>query len=133
MRVPILRLGRVLLTSIQTDLTDEEALVFRADLMTTLRTAETDGVVIDISGLDVVDSFMARLLNDTATAVRLLGGEVVVCGLRPAVALALLEMGREMIGVDTALNLEQGLERLRPRLGRAIAPVLGGKDDDGGG
>jgi len=112
MRVPILRLGKVLMTSIQSDLTDEDAICFRTDVLKLLNDTDAVGVVIDVSGLDVVDSFMARILNDTATSVRLLGGRVVICGIRPAVALTLVEMGRSMIGAETALNLEQGLEKL---------------------
>ena len=112
MRVPILRLGKVLMTSIQSDLTDEDAVCFRSDVLGLLNDTDAVGIVIDVSGLDVVDSFMARILNDTATSVRLLGGRVVICGIRPAVALTLVEMGRSMIGAETALNLEQGLEKL---------------------
>lgn len=113
MRVPILRLGRVLLTSIQDDLIDDEALYFRTDILEAMSTRDIDGIVIDISGLDVVDSFMARILNDTAVGVRMLGGQVVMCGIRPAVALTLVEMGRDMVGAATALNLELGLAKLR--------------------
>ena len=76
------------------------------------------GVILDISALDVVDSFMARVFNDTAHMVRLLGAKVVVCGIQPSVALTLIEMGRELIGVDTALNLDQAVERLNSLLGR---------------
>lgn len=74
---------------------------------------EAAGVVIDITALDVVDSFLARVLNDTATMVTLLGAEAVLCGMQPAVALTLIEMGRELIGVETALNLDQGMEKIR--------------------
>lgn len=122
MGIPILWLGRVLLTSVQSDLTDEEALDFRADTLRALTEKETDGIVIDISGLGVVDSFMARILNDTAVGVRMLGGQVVVCGIRPAVALTLVEMGRDMVGAATALNLEQGLEKLRRLVALGGAP-----------
>jgi len=78
------------------------------------KVSETDayGVVIDITALDVVDSFMARVLNNTATMVRLLGAEVVLCGMQPSVALTLIEMGRELIGVETALNLDQAVDKI---------------------
>ena len=112
MIIPILRLKGVLLTSIQVDLTDQEALDFQADVLRMVSETEAGGIVIDITALDVVDSFMARVLNDTAQMVRILGAEVVLSGMQPMVALALVEMGRELVGVETALNLDQGLERL---------------------
>jgi len=113
MKVPILRLRDILLTSIPVDLADDDALQFQAHALETLKTTEAKGMVMDITGLDVVDSFMARVINDTATMARMLGTEVVVCGMRPEVALALVEMGRELIGVETALNLDQGVEKVR--------------------
>jgi len=116
MVIPILRLKDVLLTSIQVDLTDQEALEFQADVLRMVNKTETEGIVIDITALNVVDSFMARMLNDTARMVRMLGAEVVVSGMQPMVALTLTEMGRELVGVETALNLDQGLDKLRHRI-----------------
>jgi len=113
MKVPILRLKDILLISIQVDLTDQDALDFQSDVLRMAVSTEAKGVVIDITALDVVDSFMARVLNDTATMLRLLGTQTVITGMRPAVALTLIEMGRELIGVETALNLEQGVEKLQ--------------------
>jgi len=78
--------------------------------------SEAQGVVIDVTALDVVDSFMARVLNETASMAQTLGAEVVLCGIQPSVALTLTEMGRELIGVDTALSLEQGVERVQDLL-----------------
>ncbi len=115
MKVPVLRLKDILLTSLQRDLIDQEMLDFQSDLLRTLVKTRASGVVIDITALDTIDSFMARLLNDTANMVRLLGADVVLCGMQPQVALTLVEMGRELIGVETALNLEQGLEKLQFR------------------
>ncbi|RLC76085.1 MAG: anti-anti-sigma factor [Chloroflexi bacterium] len=112
MKIPILRLKDVLLTSIQVDLTDQDALDFQADVLRVVSETEAQGIVIDITALDVVDSFMARALNDTARMVQMLGAEVVLCGMQPMVALALTEMGRELTGVETALNLDRGLEKL---------------------
>ena len=112
MRIPILKLGHNLLTSIQVDLSDEDALQFQSDVVKKVADCEAQGVVIDITALDVVDSFMARVLNETANMVRLIGAQCVICGMQPAVALTLVEMGRELIGVETALNLEQGVEKL---------------------
>jgi len=131
-KIPILRYGDTLLTSIQVDLTDQDALEFQSDVLEMVRETEAEGIVVDITALDVVDSFMARVLNDTAEMVRLLGSEVVVCGMQPAVALTLTEMGR-LIGVDTALNLEQGMEKLQRLIGvrDGAAPPDKGADSDG--
>ena len=112
MRIPILRLKGVLLTSIQVDLADQEALEFQSDLVREVTRSEAQGVVIDVTALDVVDSFMARVLNETASMAQTLGAEVVLCGIQPSVALTLTEMGRELLGVDTALSLEQGVEKV---------------------
>ena len=112
MRIPILQLKKTLLASIQMDLSDDDALQFQQDLVERSRDSGASGVVIDITALDVVDSFMARVLNDTANMVRLVGAEAVVCGMQPAVALTLVEMGRELVGVETALNLDQAVDRL---------------------
>lgn len=112
MKIPILKLKNILLTSIQVDLTDQDALEFQDDVLRRVQQLDSQGLVVDITGLEVVDSFLARIINDTAQMVRLLGAEVVVTGIRPAVALTLVEMGRELIGVETALNLELGIERL---------------------
>jgi rsbT antagonist protein RsbS len=111
-RIPILRLKGILLTSIQVDLADQEALEFQSDLVQEVTRSEAQGVVIDVTALDVVDSFMARVLNETASMAQTLGAEVVLCGIQPSVALTLTEMGRELIGVETALSLEQGVEKL---------------------
>ena len=113
MRIPILKLGRVLLTAIQTDLTDDDAGALQVDVLAIFQRDAADGLILDISGLDVVDSYMARLLNETATMVRVMGGEVVLTGMQPMIALTLVEMGREIIGMSTALDLEAGLARLR--------------------
>lgn len=113
MNVPILRLRDVLLTSIQIDLTDQEALDFQSDVLHMVNDTEAKGVVIDITAMEVVDSFMARVLNETASMVRFLGAEAVMCGMQPSVALTLIEMGRELVGVETALNLDQALERVQ--------------------
>ena len=112
MRVPILKLKETLLVSIEMDLSDDDALQFQEDLVGKARDSGADGVVIDITALDVVDSFMARVLNDTANMVWLVGAQTVICGMQPAVALALTEMGRELVGVETSLNLDQAVDRL---------------------
>lgn len=112
MRVPILKLGEILLTSIQVELTDQDALEFQSDLLSKVSEIEAKGVVLDITALEVVDSYLARVLNETAKMVRLLGAQTVICGMRPSVALTLVEMGRGLIGVKSALDLEQGLKKI---------------------
>lgn len=116
MRIPILRLGDILLAPIQSDITDEQAVQLQADILKLLEISTAKGVVLDISALDVVDSYMARILTDTARMARLMGGEVVISGMNPTVAIALIEMGRELINVVTALNLEQAVDALKARL-----------------
>lgn len=116
MRIPILRLGDILLTSIQSDITDEHAMMLQADLLGQLERTRARGVVIDITALDVIDSYMARILAELAAMARLMGGEIVITGMNPMVAITLIEMGRGLSRVITALNLEQGVEKLRRRL-----------------
>lgn len=128
MRIPILRLGDILLLSIQSDITDEQALTLQTDILRQLEQSRATGVVLDISALDVVDSYMARILSETARMARLMGGEVVISGMNPMVAVALIEMGRELIDVMTAINLEQGVEKLKKRL-----TVLSGDPGEDGG
>ena len=113
MKIPILKLGDVLLASIQFELTDGAALEFQSDLIQAAESTRAQGVVVDITALEVVDTFIARVINDTGSMLQLVGARVVVCGIQPPVALTLAEMGRELIGVETALNLEQGLEKVR--------------------
>ncbi len=112
MTIPILRLRDVLLTSIQVDLTDHDAEAFQADVLRTAQETQAKGIVIDVTALEIIDSFLARVLNDTANMLNLLGTRAVICGMRPAVALTLVEMGRELVGVETVLNLDQGMERI---------------------
>ncbi|MCW2947207.1 MAG: sle [Actinoallomurus sp.] len=110
-RIPILRLGRVLLASIQQELTDDIALALQQDL-TEMAAAGADGVIIDISGVDVVDSFLARVLSEIAAAARMLAGETVVAGMRPSVAITLVEMGLSLRGLRTARSLSDALSAL---------------------
>ena len=113
MKISILKLGDLLLTSLQEDLTDQDAVDFQHDLLRMTASSGAVGIVIDITSMEIVDSYMARILNDTANMVRLLGTEVVICGMQPAVALTLMEMGRELIGVEAALNLDLGIAKVR--------------------
>ena len=113
MKIPVLKLKNILLTSIQVDLTDEDALDFQTDVLNKVKDTGAEGIIIDITALDVVDSFLARVLNETAVMVKLLGTKAVISGMQPDVALTLVEMGRELIGVETALNLDHGMEKLQ--------------------
>jgi len=113
LKIPILKLGDILLTSMPEDLTDEDALEFQNAVLEKINKTESNGIAIDVTALETVDSFMARVINDTAKMAKLLGTEVILCGINPQVALTLVEMGRELIGVKTALNLEQGVTELR--------------------
>ncbi|MFE9253216.1 STAS domain-containing protein [Streptomyces sp. NPDC007088] len=121
-RVPILKIGNVLLVSIQTDLEDQTVLDLQEDLSERIVATGARGVVIDISALEIVDSFVGRMLATTASVSRVLDAETVVIGMRPAVAMTLVELGLSLGGVRTALNLEQGLVMLRraARLGPAL-------------
>ena len=110
--IPILNFRGFLLTSIQVDLADQEVLDFQNDVLHKVAETEAKGILIDITAMSVVDSFMARVLNETAHMVLLLGAEVVICGMQPMVALALTEMGRELIGVETAFSLDQSMDKL---------------------
>lgn len=113
MRVPLLRLdARTLIVPLHADVSDDGVLEFQGELTRRVAEQQVLGVVIDISALDVVDSYMARVLNDTARMLRLLGASVVVCGVQPAVALTLVEMGSNLVDVATAFNLERALVRL---------------------
>ena len=113
MNIPILQLRNTLLTSLQADLTDRDIIEFQDNLLRVVEQTNAAGAVIDITALDIVDSFMARVINDTASMVRLLGTEVVISGMQPSVALTLIEMGRELIGVQSALNLDQAIDMLQ--------------------
>lgn len=124
MRVPILRLNaRVLIVALSADITDDSVMDFQADLAERCAAMQARGVVIDVSALDVVDSFMARVLNDSARMLRLLGAEVVVCGVQPAVAMTLVEMGSNLVNVTTTFTLERGLVRLEELMARAEADI----------
>jgi rsbT antagonist protein RsbS len=111
-RVPVLTLGDVLLVSIQVDLEDQLALRLQEDLADKIVTTGAHGVIIDITGLDIVDSFVGRMLATIAAVSRVLDAETVVVGMRPAVAITLVELGLPLKGIRTALNLELGLRML---------------------
>lgn len=120
MRVPMLRLDRrTLIVPLHAEVSDEAVLDFQSELTERVADQQITGVVVDVSALDLVDSYMARVLNETAQMLRLLGASVVICGVQPAVALTLVEMGRDLVDVPTAFNLERALKRLRELQQRA--------------
>lgn len=112
-RVPIMKIGDVLLVSIQIDLEDQMVMDLQEDLSQRIVDTGAHGVVIDISALEIVDSFVGRMLASIAAISRVLGADTVVVGMRPAVAMTLVELGLSLGGVRTALNLEQGIGELR--------------------
>ena len=116
MKFVVLKLRGILLTSIQDDMDDEDVLTFQGGVLRTLKETEARGLIVDITAMDVVDSFMARMINDTAIQAGMLGAKAVLCGMQPDVALTLMEMGRDRLGVDTALNLDQAFSRLEALL-----------------
>lgn len=119
-RPPILRLGRTLLVTIQEDISDRTSGLLQQDLMDRIVSSGAHGVLIDISALDLVDSFMGRMLATTASMSRILDAETVVVGMRPVVAVTLVELGLSLPGVRTALDVDQGMALL-DRLVRASA------------
>ena len=108
-RIPILKLGQALLVSIQVDIHDRLAKALEEDLSERIVATGARGVMIDISGLEIVDSFMGRMLDNIAAVSRLLDADTVVVGMRPAVAITLVELGLSLTGVKTALNVERGM------------------------
>ncbi len=111
--IPILRLGNVLVSTVHVELHDAIAEAFQADVLTRIEKTGATGLVIDVSGLEMVDSYVARILADTGRMARLMGTQMVLVGMRPEVAATLVRMGYGMDGVETALNLDEGLARLR--------------------
>jgi rsbT antagonist protein RsbS len=118
-RIPILKMGDFLLVTIQVDMHDRLALTFQDDLTSAISRTSARGVLIDISSLDMVDSFIGRTLGNIAAMAHILGAETVVVGMQPAVAITLVELGVSLTGVRTALNVEKGMELLRSALGPA--------------
>lgn len=111
-RIPILRMGKFLLVTIQVDMHDRLAMQLQEDLTSRIAEWGTIGVLIDISSLEIVDSFIGRMLANIAAMARVLDAETVVVGMQPAVAITLVELGMSLAGVRTALNVESGMELL---------------------
>jgi rsbT antagonist protein RsbS len=115
-RIPILKMGRFLLVTIQVEMDDRLALVLQDDLTDRIAATSAQGVLIDISSLAIVDSFIGRMLANIAAMARVLDAQTVVVGMQPAVAITLVELGLSLPGVRTALNVEKGMGLLRAAL-----------------
>jgi len=115
-RIPILRMGELLLVTIQVDMHDRLATVLKDDLANRISATRARGVLIDISALDMVDSFIARMFGEIAQMARVMDAETALVGMRPSVAITLAEMGVALTGVRTALNVEKGMALLRARM-----------------
>jgi rsbT antagonist protein RsbS len=112
-RIPILKMGSCLLVTIQVDMHDQLAMALQDDLTARIVRDRAHGVLIDISSLDVVDSFIGRMLGNIAGMARILDAETVVVGMQPSVAITLVELGLSLPGIRTALNIDRGMDLLR--------------------
>ena len=115
-RIPILKLGDALLVTIQVDMHDRLATALEEDLTSKIVTLGAKGVLIDISALEIVDSFIGRMLDNIAAVSRILDADTVVVGMRPAVAITLVELGLSLSGVKTALNVDRGMALIQRRI-----------------
>ncbi|HUR15719.1 MAG TPA: STAS domain-containing protein [Candidatus Limnocylindrales bacterium] len=115
-RIAILRMGEFLLVTIQVDMHDQLALTLQHDLTDSIQRHQAKGVLIDISALEMVDSFIGRMIANISAMSRMLDAETMLVGMRPAVAITLVELGLDLPGVHTALDVERGMARLRARL-----------------
>ncbi|HKC63332.1 MAG TPA: STAS domain-containing protein [Pyrinomonadaceae bacterium] len=112
-RIPILKVGRVLIVPIQVDMDDQTAIQLQERILSELEHTGARGVLIDISLLEMVDSFIGRMLSDIAAMSRIMDARTVVVGMQPAVAITLVELGLELKGVETVLNVDEGFKLLR--------------------
>jgi rsbT antagonist protein RsbS len=127
-KIPILRMGEFLLVTIQVDMHDRLAMTLQEDLTTRISETGARGVLIDISSLEIVDSFIGRMLGNIAAMSRVLDAQTVVVGMQPAVAITLVELGMSLPGVRTALNVDAGMELLKQALNghKAIKAIHNG-------
>ena len=126
-RIPILRMGSYLLVTIQVDMHDRLAMTLQDDLTTRISATEAKGVLIDISALEIVDSFIGRMISNISSMSRVLDAHTVIVGMQPAVAITLVELGLTLPGVLTALDVEKGMALL----GRLVPSAQEGDADDG--
>ena len=116
-RIPILKVGRVLVVPVQVDMDDQTVISLQERILSELERTGARGVLIDISLLEMVDSFIGRMLSDLAAMARIMDARTVVVGIQPAVAITLVELGLELRGVDTVLNVDEGINLLRDEFG----------------
>ncbi len=112
LRIPILKIGDVLIASVQVALHDSSAVQFKEDLLNRIYETKARGLIVDLTAVEVVDSFIGRLINDIASMAGLMGTRVVITGLQPAVAITLVELGLTLAGVRTALDVDRGMALL---------------------
>lgn len=129
-RIPILRMGQFLLVTIQVDLYDRLALDLEADLVKMVSKTGAKGILIDISAVSIVDSFMGRIIGNIGIMSKLLDAETVVVGMQPAVAITLVELGLPLKGVFTALNVERGMDLLKSKIQFIEEDEIEPADDD---
>ncbi|HEY9060442.1 MAG TPA: STAS domain-containing protein [Pseudobacteroides sp.] len=112
-KIPILKINNILIVSLQGDLTDKSVANLQHDILSKIYKTKAVGVLIDISVLDIIDSFLGRVISDTARMIKLLGAEIMITGMKPCVAITLVELGLQIGSVNTALDMESGIEKLK--------------------
>ncbi|MGE5353600.1 MAG: STAS domain-containing protein [Acidobacteriota bacterium] len=122
-RIPILKMGKYLLVTIQIDMHDRLALALQDDLTEMIVKTQAKGVLIDISSLEIVDSFIGRMLSNIASMSKVLDAITIVVGMRPAVAITMVELGLDMKGVRTALDMDRGIELLESLLSNEVSSL----------
>src|SRR5512144_1100312 len=131
-RIPILKMGELLLVTIQIDMHDRIALALQDDLTNRISAQNARGVLIDISSLEIVDSFIGRMISNIAAMARVLDAETVVVGMQPAVAITLVELGLSLPGVRTALNVDKGMDLLQKSVHQSPTDLSLQRDLDAG-
>jgi rsbT antagonist protein RsbS len=126
-RIPVLRMGEFLIVTIQVDMHDRLAMTLQEDLTNRIVATSAKGVLIDISAVDIVDSFIGRMLANISSMARILDATTVVTGMQPAVAITLVELGLSLPGIKTASSVERGMRMLRATMAAEVAEVA---DDD---
>ena len=129
-RIPILKMGNYLLVTIQVDMHDRLVMTLQDDLTERISRHQAKGVLIDISALEIVDSFIGRMIANIASMSRVLDAKTVVTGMQPAVAITLVELGLSLEGVQTALNVDRGITLLDKSLAADEAAFVGDHDHD---
>lgn len=129
-RIPILKMGDFLLVTIQVDLYDQLAENLETDLVNSVQKHSSKGVLIDISSVSIIDSFMGRILGNIGVMSRIMGAQSVIVGMQPAVAMTLVELGLTLTGVSTALNVEKGMDLLRSKINLIEGHSYDAEDDN---